>query len=554
MRYNHFIALCQNLSERMPMSQKSSPLQTIEPRLRPLLPESLYIAAWVDSESSQVLMTVADHLRALYRTLYASVPLLVAERNLEPGAWYAKWVNGTLMFAELGNLPQDDADALKKALNPLWDALRSLIGEAGGQVQWFTGSAFLVFFEENAYDKHIEQAVRGAIRMMHTQKGEITLKLALHNGRVLTSHIGTPQRMAYLMAGSALQTLAQVASSVSMGDVGMSESVWDVVRKTYRPQRRQNGITILQLPPKQAERVDDFEISAFRSRRSTSHLLTDLSTAGMVQAITDSLNQTDPLAAYLPRKLVDKLVQDPTKTLLQPQKREVLMLSLRVENLLAAFVPKSDYIPENWLKTAAQMFTRVFSGIEAANGVILRYGNLVRKDVQFVAAFNVLDAEDSTSADDVAGLALTLRDVIGGLYAPRPLSNPDDSTLVKIDQNRPKMTEVTDEQTPMLRARLALNLRPVLLLELGQPRSRRDWVLHPVNAADAITPQLDADIVMNGPFAAALSGAYAYAALKQADDTTAANAGAAPQGAQLLQGRTAANRSATRKNIDIRLY
>lgn len=511
------------------MPKQLSLLQAIEPRLRRLLPENLYNAAWVDPESKQVLMPVADHLRALYRTLYASLPLQVTERNLQAGEWHAQWVNGTLMLGVFGGLPGADADATYQQLNRLWDDLRTLIGEAGGQVQWLDGRTFLVVFEENAYDAHIEQAVRGAARMMQQEKGAVTLRLALHSGRVLTAHVGTPLRMAYIVAGSTLQTLRTVMLQLEVGQIGLTEAIYDVVKAHYRAQSRINGITVINLPEgeTQADR-DDFEISAFRSRRSTSHLMVDISTEGMVQAITDSLNQIDPLAAYLSQPLLRALVHAPTKTLIAPTQREMVLLELRIAGLLEGLNAEVA-LPEDWLRHTSQAFARISSLIEAEEGIIVQQDSLGLAAVRVVAAFGLLGAPPP--ADRIAQMALTLREALQNMLAPSP-------------------------EREKLSLSMQLRRQSVGVLELGQPRSRRDWLLvgNPFDVlADA--PAANAgDIVLDAAFAAQLGTGFTrtpYA--DNADNADNGTTSADGAGLFLLQGHTESQPTPTRKNIDIRL-
>ena len=56
----------------------TSPLATIEPRLRPFLPADLYAAAWVDP-SPTTLERVFEHLRTLQRILYDYTSRRVSE-------------------------------------------------------------------------------------------------------------------------------------------------------------------------------------------------------------------------------------------------------------------------------------------------------------------------------------------------------------------------------------------------------------------------------------------------------------------------------------------
>src|SRR5512136_713732 len=78
----------------------ASPLETIEPRLRSLLPADLYAIAWVDP-SPTTLERVFEHLRTLQRILYDYTPRRVSEGKVTPGKVQYEWQKGSLMFTDL---------------------------------------------------------------------------------------------------------------------------------------------------------------------------------------------------------------------------------------------------------------------------------------------------------------------------------------------------------------------------------------------------------------------------------------------------------------------
>src|SRR5512140_1019573 len=89
----------------------SSPLSSIETRLRPLLPADLYAAVWVDP-SPTTLERVFEHLRTLQRILYDYTSRRLAESGVVPGKVQYQWQKGTLMFTDLiGFTPLMEANA-----------------------------------------------------------------------------------------------------------------------------------------------------------------------------------------------------------------------------------------------------------------------------------------------------------------------------------------------------------------------------------------------------------------------------------------------------------
>ena len=77
-----------------------SPLDSIESRLRNLLPADLYADVWVD-QSPTKLEKVFEHLRTLQRTLHDYSSRLISDNPPKPGKVGFEAQNGTLMFTDL---------------------------------------------------------------------------------------------------------------------------------------------------------------------------------------------------------------------------------------------------------------------------------------------------------------------------------------------------------------------------------------------------------------------------------------------------------------------
>src|SRR5258706_588696 len=76
------------------MTSILSPLATLEPRLRTLLPADLYALAWVDP-SPATLTKVFEHLRTLRRILYDYMPRILSdgETGSDRGyTWVRMWI------------------------------------------------------------------------------------------------------------------------------------------------------------------------------------------------------------------------------------------------------------------------------------------------------------------------------------------------------------------------------------------------------------------------------------------------------------------------------
>ncbi|MGB8980849.1 MAG: adenylate/guanylate cyclase domain-containing protein, partial [Anaerolineales bacterium] len=152
----------------------SSPLSSIETRLRLLLPADLYAAVWVDP-SPTMLERVFEHLRTLQRILHDYSSRQIAESPPQPGDVRQKWERGTLMFTDLAgftrlmeaNASQGHAGAvsLLKVLNKYFARMIEIISKSGGDLLEFTGDALLVLFPADGKRNDTVQAIRAGLRM-----------------------------------------------------------------------------------------------------------------------------------------------------------------------------------------------------------------------------------------------------------------------------------------------------------------------------------------------------------------------------------------------------
>ena len=162
----------------------SSPLASIETRLRLLLPADLYASVWVDP-SPTMLERVFEHLRTLQRILHDYSSRHIFENPPQPGEVRYEWQRGTLMFTDLAgftrlmeaNSGQGRAGAasLLKILNSYFAKMIETISKSGGDLLEFTGDALFVFFPQVERRNDTLQAVRAGLRSMALHRDRDTL-------------------------------------------------------------------------------------------------------------------------------------------------------------------------------------------------------------------------------------------------------------------------------------------------------------------------------------------------------------------------------------------
>src|SRR5476649_102687 len=156
----------------MPSSSFASPIASLEPRLRGLLPADLYASVWLDPTPSS-LMRVFEHLRTLQRILTDYVARQVLEVLPKPGEIRYEWQEGTLMFTDLAGFTPlieansgkgtEGAKALLHVMNNYFAGMIEIISKSGGNVLEFTGDAMLAQFPAEHRGKEAAQAVRAGL-------------------------------------------------------------------------------------------------------------------------------------------------------------------------------------------------------------------------------------------------------------------------------------------------------------------------------------------------------------------------------------------------------
>src|SRR5512142_2823131 len=243
----------------------SSPLSSIETRLRLLLPADLYASVWVDP-SPTMLERVFEHLRTLQRILHDYSARHISESPPQPGEVRQQWQRGTLMFTDLAGFTRlmeanasqgrTGAASLLKTLSAYFARMIETISKAGGDLLEFTGDALFVFFPEMERRNDTLQAVRAGLRMQRamsefleietpTGTQQLQMRIGIHTGRFLTADIGTPRRMEHVMLGAAVQQAKLTESNGMNGRVNLSLKAFERVKELFRFEEGQSGYMLV---------------------------------------------------------------------------------------------------------------------------------------------------------------------------------------------------------------------------------------------------------------------------------------------------------------------
>ncbi len=451
-------------------------LESIERNLRDLAPADLYAALWVDP-SVKTLGQVFDHLRTLQHILIDYVPRDVAQQPPMSPQVRHRWHQGTLLFTDLAGFTplfaanaaagRAGADTLLALINDYFAQMVELVSKAGGNLLEFTGDAMLVQFRHEAYqseDDHTEilQAIYAGLRMQRamgkfsaidTGQGSLSLRmrLGIHPGQFVAADIGTPLRRAHVLLGQPVLVAKQTEGAGVVGRVCLSQTGRDRLQTAdhalrLEPNPGGSWLVVDDLSP---EALCEYDLTLSR-RRTASSLLFDRSVPGLIGEIQTSLATIEPLASYLPRPVLQLLVNTAAARRIPAA---FPTAAVAFVNLIGLPEAVDGAYPDDTDGIVA-CFSHAFALI---NGAVERRGGILQKVTyhsvgsELLIHFGVL-APDPEAPRRAAETLMAIRALVGQLHPPLHRGQPLAITC-----------------------RMGLTYGPVFAPELGEPRGLREF-------------------------------------------------------------------------------
>ncbi len=466
------------MDDKKTLLLKSSPLEEVEPRLRPLLPADLYATAWVDP-SQKNLENVFKHLGTLQRIVHDYSSRNTVINPPQPGHPNEKWERGTLMFTDLAGFTRlmeanaskgkAGAHTLLAVLNSYFATMIEIISKSGGDLLEFTGDALLALFPANA-DKPGEdarKAVRAGLRMqramtdfskIETPQGTLHLgmRIGLHSGRFLAADIGTPRRMEHVLLGKTVQNTKLAESAGVQGRVCLSTAVHKFIAEDFefeehqsKDEKRKYKLVVDNLTDEELGEYDLFALGGAR-RKQGSAVLFDRGIAEMVKQIESLVDGIEPLASLLPAPVLNLLVESAADRHIPPDFVEptvVFVNFIGLPEMVDLAMPGEE---RNITRAFSQAFALINAAVEARGGVLKKITyHLSGSDI--VIYFGVPTAH-SNDTERAADAALAIRDVIENLVVPRVAM-----------------------QIPKVICQIGINVGAAFAAEIGEPRGRREY-------------------------------------------------------------------------------
>ena len=457
------------------MSETSSPLQKIEPRLRPFLPADLYVSAWVDP-SPTTLEKVFGHLRTFQRVLYDYSSRHLAENPPQPGVVHQEWQRGTLIFTDLAGFTrlmeanakkgQKGAASLLKVLNGYFADMIEIVSKSGGDLLEFTGDALLILFPEDKQKNDLRKAVRAGLRMQRamsrfekidTPQGNLHLgmRVGIHRGKFLVTDVGTPRRMEHILLGKAVQEAKLTEGAGKVGRVCLTESAFAHIQEDFEfeehtPKNNQNYKLVVD--NFEDKELGEYEISNITRRRLSTPILLDRSVLGLVTEITKILDSIEPLASFISSPVLNLLVESAAKRHIRPDfptPTVVFVNLVGLPELVDRALPGEELKIVNTLSKA---FARINAAVEARGGVLKKVTYHVSGS-DIVIYFGVLNAHTNDQVR-AAITALEIRKIVENIKVPSVGGLTIDATC-----------------------QIGINHGAAFSAEVGEPNGRREFNL-----------------------------------------------------------------------------
>lgn len=466
------------MDDKKHLSLKSSPLEDIEPRLRPFLPADLYATVWVDP-SQKNLEKVFKHLGTLQRIVHDYSSRNTVANPPHPGHPSEKWERGTLMFTDLAGFTRlmeanaskgkAGAHSLLNVLNHYFATMIEIISKSGGDLLEFTGDALLALFPANSSkpDEDAVKAVRAGLRMqrameefseIETPQGTLHLgmRIGLHSGRFLAADIGTPRRMEHILLGKTVQNTKLAESAGVQGRVCLSRAVHKHIKDVFefedhqsKDGKRKYKLVVDNLTEDELGKYDLFTIGGAR-RKQASAVLFDRGIAEMVRQIKSLVDGIEPLSSLIPAPVLNLLVESAADRHIPPDFIEptvVFVNFIGLPEIVDLAMPGEE---KAVTRTFSQAFALINAAVEARGGVLKKITyHLSGSDI--VIYFGAPTAHSNDTERGVKA-ALAIREVVMNLKVPHVAM-----------------------QIPKVFCQIGINVGAAFAAEIGEPRGRREY-------------------------------------------------------------------------------
>jgi adenylate cyclase len=410
----------------------------LEIRLRPLLPAALHARAWIHP-TRETLSRVFSHLRTLYGILHDYMPRRLLECFPNPGEVSCQQEEGTLVFTDMVGFTslvercvsegEAGTQMLLERLNSYFSTMIGICSRSSGDLLEFTGDAMLMQFPADASRRDTVRAVRAGLRMQRAMidfdgicvPGSVLslgMRVGVHEGTFFVADVGTPARMEHILLGRSVLRAKRAETLGQAGRVNLSSEARAQVGDVFRfESATEEHVSVIDDPEK--DELPEYDVAPPRHRLPKLVCL-DRSPEGFIDSIEHALTLVEPLAAFLPRTVLDLVVEHAAQRTIPPQFADATVMLVTLIGLTDSIdnAPSEDRI--DTVSRLSFLVALINAEVEARNGMLRKVTHhLCGPDMLIVFGVPNAHADDTARAVEVA---LRIRELVksSNLEDPSP--------------------------------------------------------------------------------------------------------------------------------------
>ncbi|MFC2106589.1 adenylate/guanylate cyclase domain-containing protein [Candidatus Bipolaricaulota bacterium] len=372
--------------------------------------------------TKETLSRVFSHLRTLYGILHDYMPRHLLEYSPDPGEVSCQQEEGTLVFTDLVGFTslaercasegKEGTQMLLECLNRYFSTMIEVCSKSAGDLLEFTGDAMLVQFPADASRKDTLRAVRAGLRMQRAMIDldricvsgstfSLGMRVGVHEGPFLVADVGTPARMEHILLGDSVLRAKRAETMGQAGRVNLSSEARAQVGDIFRVESNtEDYVSVIDAPEK--DELSEYDVVPPRHRLPKLVCL-DRSLEGFIDSIEHALTLVEPLAAFLPRTVLNLVVEHATQRTIPPDFTDATVMLVTLTGLSDSIgnAPSQDQI--DIVRRLSFLIALINAEVEARDGMLRKVTHhLCGPDMLIVFGVPNAHADDAVRAVEVA--------------------------------------------------------------------------------------------------------------------------------------------------------
>ena len=375
------------------LSSEEKAAFTLPEGARHYLPDSVWDKLTEDETPRRgILLNALERVRSVLYLISTYLPSHVVQQKMRRpvcGLVQGREVSGTLLFSDVSGftalserlavLGNEGAEQLTQIMNGYFENMLEILAWSGGSLLKFAGDATLVYFAEQKNNQQAQWAVRTGQRMMaamtqfqeiETPLGAVALKMkiGISTGRFLEAHIGSSERMEYIVLGPAIRQTMAAEGTADAGMVVLDETTArSLAPETYDP----HGTGFFIVRAVDEDDLGDFELKA-ESRRARGSIPWNANPHAIAAQMDVAVRQINCLTPYLAQELVANIVTNARQRRIASEFRPTTVIFCNFTGFEAYLNHWGQHGPRRVATILSQFFQAMHQIIDRHGGVVTR--------------------------------------------------------------------------------------------------------------------------------------------------------------------------------------